>query len=74
MKKFPWKSVFPLLAKSKGFFLTIIFMLLSACCEKQLIVQDGNEAVSYYVCVQCGRPCNNVICIPLTNDEEIQDG
>lgn len=29
----------------------------SDCCQGQLILENGKEGTSYYVCRSCGRPC-----------------
>lgn len=58
-----------------AFFFGLILML-SACCEKQPLFQDGNEAVMYWICSNCHRPCDIFICEPLSimEEEDIQDG
>lgn len=46
----------------RGAFLIAIMIMLSSCCEKNVYTQDGNDAVIYYVCTQCGVPCGTISC------------
>ena len=65
-----YKVIMPLCRTHKGIFLGIFTMLLSACCEKPLISQYGNEAISYYSCSSCGLPYDRIICMTLPEAEE----
>lgn len=33
-------------------------MILSRCCENEVIVESANEGDSWYVCKKCNIPCD----------------
>lgn len=49
--------------------LFLVCSMLSACCNKNLVVQDGHEAVMYYVCSECSLPCDMIIVETISQDE-----
>lgn len=73
MRQFPCVKISPLIRTRRGVFFLLFAMMfmLSGCCEKNVMVIYGNEAVSYYVCSECQIPCDALILDP--SDEEMTD-